>query len=91
MPFEVPANITSMFSLYRNSTKNRNNNITMIFGLDDISMNVKILISSFGYGKSESLFPKLLLAYSQGNQTFSQYPLLILDRLQCSWKFCHKI
>ena len=47
-PFEVPANITSMFSLYRNSTKNRNNNITMIFGLDDIGMNVKILISSFG-------------------------------------------
>ena len=28
--FEVIANITSMFSLYCNSTKNRNNNITMI-------------------------------------------------------------
>ena len=46
--FEVLANITSMFSLYCNSTKNRNNNITMILALDDIRINIKILISSFG-------------------------------------------
>ena len=46
--FKVLADITSMFSLYRNSTMNRNNNITMILTLDDIGINVKILISSFG-------------------------------------------
>ena len=46
--FEVLANITSTFSLYCNSRKNRNNNITMILGLDDICINIKILISSFG-------------------------------------------
>ena len=46
--FNVLAEITSMFSLYCNSTKNRNNNITMILTLDDIGINVKILISSFG-------------------------------------------
>ena len=43
--FEVLANITSMFSLYCNSTKNGNNNISMILALDDICINVKILIS----------------------------------------------
>ena len=46
--FKVLADITSMFSLYCNSTKNRNNNITMILTLDDIGINLKILISSFG-------------------------------------------
>ena len=46
--FRVLANITSMFSLYCNSMKNRNNNITMILALDDICINIKILISSFG-------------------------------------------
>ena len=46
--FKVLANITSMFSLYGNSTKNGNNNITMILTLDNISINTKILISSFG-------------------------------------------
>ena len=46
--FEVLANIASMFSLYCNSMKNGNNNITMILTLDDICINVKILISSFG-------------------------------------------
>ena len=56
--FEVLANITSMFSLYCNSTKNGNNNITMILALDDICINLKILISSFGYGKGETFFVK---------------------------------
>ena len=46
--FEVLADITSMFSLYCNSTKNRNNNITMILALDDFCINIKLLISSFG-------------------------------------------
>ena len=46
--FKVLANITSMFSLYCDSTKNGNNNITMILTLDNISINVKILISSLG-------------------------------------------
>ena len=46
--FEVLADITSMFALYCNSTKNGNNNITMILALDDIRINIKILISSFG-------------------------------------------
>ena len=45
--FEVLANVTSMFSLYRNSTKNRNNKTIMILALDDIGINVKILISIF--------------------------------------------
>ena len=44
--FEVLANITSMFFLYCNSTKNGNNN--MILTLDAFCINVKILISSFG-------------------------------------------
>ena len=35
--FEVLADITSMRSLYCNSTKNRNNNITMILTLNPIS------------------------------------------------------
>ena len=46
--FEVFANITSMFSLYCNSKKNGSNNVTMILTLDDICINVRILISSFG-------------------------------------------
>ena len=46
--FEVLANITSMFSPYCNSTKNGNNNINMILTLDDICINVKLLIFSFG-------------------------------------------
>ena len=46
--FEVLANITSMFFLNCNSMKNGNNNITMILALDDIGLNIKILISSFG-------------------------------------------
>ena len=45
---KVLANITSMFSLYCNSTKNGNDNITMVLTLNDICINVKILISSFG-------------------------------------------
>ena len=45
--FEVLANITSMFSLYCNSTKNGNNNIAMILALDDIGINIKMSISSF--------------------------------------------
>ena len=45
--FEVLADITSMFSLYCNSTKNGNNNITMILTFNDICIKVKILISSF--------------------------------------------
>ena len=45
--FEVLADTTSMFSLYCNSTKNGNNNITMILALNDIGINIKILISSF--------------------------------------------
>ena len=46
--FEVLADITSMFSLYCDSTKNGDNNITMILTFNDICINVKILISSFG-------------------------------------------
>ena len=46
--FEDLADKTSMFSLHCDSTKNGNNNITMILTLDDICLNVKILISSFG-------------------------------------------
>ena len=34
--FEDDADKTSMFSLYCNSAKNRNDNITMILALDDI-------------------------------------------------------
>ena len=45
--FEVLADITSMFSIYHDSTKNRNNHITMILTLDDICINVKVLIYSF--------------------------------------------
>ena len=45
--FKVLANITSKFFVHCNSTKNWNNNITMILTLDDICINVKILISSF--------------------------------------------
>ena len=46
--FEVYANITFMLSLYCNSTKNGNNNFTVILVLDDICINIKLLISSFG-------------------------------------------
>ena len=46
--FKVLANITFMFSIYCTSKKNGNNNITMVLTLDDICINVKILISSFG-------------------------------------------
>ena len=46
--FKVLSNITSMFSIYCNSKKNGSNNITMILALDDISININILISSFG-------------------------------------------
>ena len=38
--FEVLANITSMFSLYCNITKN-GNNITVILALDDVCINIK--------------------------------------------------
>ena len=46
--FKVLANITSIISLYCNSTKNGNNNITMVLARYDIGINIKILISSFG-------------------------------------------
>ena len=40
--FEVLANITFMFFLYCNSTKNGNNNIITILTLDDICINKNI-------------------------------------------------
>ena len=46
MVIEVLANIISMFSLYCDSIKNENNNITMI-SLDDICINVKIFDFQF--------------------------------------------
>ena len=58
--FEVLANVTSMFSLYCNSTKNGNNHITMILTLDDICINVKILNSSFRSGKGETFLSNAL-------------------------------
>ena len=39
--FEVLADITSMFSLYCNSTKNGKNNITVILTFDDICYRVQ--------------------------------------------------
>ena len=59
-PFKVLANITSMISLYCNSTKNWNNNITMMLALNDIAINIKILISSFGQCKGESFLSEAL-------------------------------
>ena len=45
--FKVLTNIISMFSLDCNSTKNGNNNITMILTLDDIRINIKIFDFQF--------------------------------------------
>ena len=84
--FKVLADITSMFSLYCNSTKNRNNNITMILTLDDIGINVKILISSFS---SEALMVVSLrkpniLAISPRNFTTTRLPHFTVTLLEAS-------
>ena len=63
--FEVLANITSMFSLYCNSTKNRNINVTCLvifLALDGICINIKILISSFGKARVKPFLSEALTA-----------------------------
>ena len=92
--FKVLANVISMFSLYCNSTKNRNNNITMILTLDYIRINVKILISSFGEGKSETFLVRALtvvslrkpniLAISPRNCTTTRLPHFTVTLLEVS-------
>ena len=92
--FKVLANITSMFSLYCNSTKNQNNNITMILTLDDIPINVKILISSFGKARVKpfssealivvSLRKRNILAISPRNFTVTRLPHFTVTLLEVS-------
>ena len=54
--FEVLANITSIFSLYCNSTNNGNNNMTV----DDICIKIKILISKLQLHWARNIGPDII-------------------------------